>query len=121
MKVRLTWLIIGALVALIGTKLLWPTKEIVVKEKVIYQTQYQIPTDLVFNLDNFNTYKACYASSIRFETKTNEDWLTVRAFDDCKSNTMNLQIGTSTNWRIYFAVAAVGAIGGAYLAWKYLK
>ncbi len=114
--------IILAIALLVGGifigKYKFSTHEIQVVEKKIYETKWK--TKIVykdnkpeFTQENFGIAVACMESSIDFKDRTENNYLFVTAFDNCKENTARYEIGTKGNYKVYLAIAGIGVAGGA--------
>jgi len=122
--------IILAIALLIGGifigKYKFSTHEIQVLEKKIYETKWK--TKIVykdnkpeFTQENFDIAVACMESSIDFKDRTENNYLFITAFDDCKENTARYEIGTKGNWKVYLAIAGLGAAAGGATIWYLTK
>ncbi len=114
-------IIIAVIFGIIFGKYYFSKTEIQIKEKIVYKTEYKTKIEYVNNQENFNALYKCYQSPINFKEKTENEWLIIHAEDACKSSDIKYKIGTKGDWKVYAAIAGVGAAGGGYLVYRILK
>lgn len=84
-------------------------------EKPIYRTIKELKYE-----DNTGLWSA-YNSPIIITHAETGDTMTVKASDGYKSTEQKLQIGQSTNWKMYACVSGLAFVGGACLMLKALR
>jgi hypothetical protein len=99
--------------------------EIKIVKETEYKTVYKYKdlkpiNNPIFDIDNFNRLLECYDSPLQFEARTVESVLSVRAFDACKENTIQYEIGSKGNYKIYIGIGVVGVLTGIGL-YHYFK
>jgi hypothetical protein len=124
--------IIGSVIAIIlfisgvivGGKYYAKTEIKIVKEteyKTIYKYKDLKPiNNPIFDIDNFNRLLECYDSPLQFETHSVNRSVSVRAFDACKENMIDIEIGSKGDYKVYIGIGAVGVLTGIGL-YHYLK
>ena len=105
--------------ALVG-KYYFSKTDIKIVDRVVYTTvrKEKPAANLPATQDNFDNLLACTLSEINFKDKTENNYLFVTAYDQCKENTARYEIGTKGNWKIYGAVAGLAAIAGGITVYK---
>lgn len=108
------------------------THEIKVITKTVTETKYKTKIEYVknhdtgnhqpvFDQDNFNRLLACYESPLKFQDRTENNYLFVTAFDDCKEATARYEIGTSGNYKIYLAFGTAGILAGGIITYTIMR
>jgi len=95
--------------------------EIKVTERIVYKTEWKEKIQPIFDQDNFNRLLTCYNSELRFKDRTENNYLFVTAFDECKENTIKYEIGQRGDWKIYTGVGVAGILVGGYLYYKFCR
>lgn len=75
----------------------------------------------VFDQDNFNRLLTCYESPLKFQDRTENNYLFVTAFDDCKEATARYEIGTAGNYKIYLAFGTAGILAGGIITYTIMR
>lgn len=125
-------IITGAIIAiglfisglLVGRYVFYKTEIKVIKETVT-KTEYKYKylkseNKPVFDQENFNRLLYCYDSPLLFEDHTEGNTLHVKAYDECKEATVQYEIGSKGNYKIYLTVGVVGILTGIGL-YHFLK
>jgi len=131
--------IILAIALLVGGifigKYKFSTHDIEIKDRIVYQTKWKTKVEYrekkpEMTVENYDFFYNCWTSSIDFKekTETSYSWLIFRhnylyitAFDQCKENTARYEIGTKGNWKVYLAIAGLGAAAGGATIWYFTK
>lgn len=126
-KLIITGLITGIIIFAGGIftgKYKFSTQDIKVVEKKVYETKWKTKIKYVnkepeFTKENFDISFNCMMSSLNFKDYTENNYLFITAFDDCKEATARYEIGTKNNWRVYLIWAGIGAAVTAGTVWYY--
>jgi hypothetical protein len=123
-KTLIVAVIIFFIAGLLIGKYKFATHEIKVITETVTETKYKTKIEYVnntpvFDQSNFNRLLACYESPLKFKDKTENNYLFVTAFDDCKEATARYEIGTKGNLKFYLTLTGIGAAAGAGIVLYY--
>jgi len=86
-------------------------QDVIIKEVTVTKTKYiKVPVTM-------EQYKECYESPIHIQTTAVDNIIRVRAFDECKEATADIEVGTQTKDNMLYVVSsfAFGMILGVVL------
>lgn len=129
-KTYIVSIIIFFVVGLLIGRYKFSTHEIKIETKTVTKTEYKtkieyvkVPGEIkpvaVFDQDNFNRLLNCYESPLKFKERTENNYLYVTSFDDCKTSTAKYEIGTKGNLKACLTLTGIGAAAGAGIVLYY--
>ena len=110
------------IIGIITGKYYFSTTEIKVVEKKVYETKWKtkIKTEYLkekpmFTEEDYDLFYRCTIAPIKFEDWTENNYLYVKAFDECKEAEARYEIGTKGDWKIYAGIGLGGFALGTSL------